>query len=301
MKTGKIFVIGDVMLDKYRYCTTRENPEHKSAPCYSVRKKDYKPGGAGNVAANLASLGADFKLISVVGSDHYSRVLEDILLDFKVSCEFIKDSKRQTIVKERIFVNDQYKCRIDDEEVEYIEENHVQEILSKIKDASLILISDYRKGMISSRLMDELRTQNIPIVIDAKPEHIDFYRNVFLVKPNSKEVREMTGIEDEILAGEALMKKLNSNILLTRGPEGISYFGLNGKRYDFPAEKRKVIDVTGAGDTAIAAFSHFIMKGKRLEECICLANIAAAISVSYPGCHQITEKEIFDLSDSESR
>jgi len=291
-KNRKIAVIGDVMLDKYRYCIPRKNPEHKSAPCYLVRRKDYKPGGAGNAAANLASLGADFKLISIVGSDHYARVLEDILLDFKVPCEFIRDPKRQTTVKERIFVENDYKERIDEEEIEYIEENHVQEILDKIKDASLILVSDYRKGMVSSRLMDGLRAQNIPIIVDAKPEHTSFYRNVFLVKPNVEEIREMTGIKDELLAGETLMKQLNSNVLLTRGDLGISYFGLNGRRYNFPVEKRNVIDVTGAGDTAIATFCHFLTKERKLEECIHLANKAAGISVCHPGCYHITEKEL---------
>jgi rfaE bifunctional protein kinase chain/domain len=297
----KIAVIGDVMLDKYRYCSTRENPEHKSAPCWLVQRKEYKPGGAGNAAANLASLEANFKLISVVGNDHYSKILEDVLRDFNVPCEFIRDPKRQTIVKERIFVNNKYMGRIDDEKVGYIEENHVQEILDKIKDASLILISDYRKGMISSRLMDELRAQNIPILVDAKPEHTDFYKNVFLIKPNSKEIREMTGIKDELEAGEALMKKLNSNVLLTRGSKGINYFGLNGERYYFPAEKVKEIDVTGAGDTAIATFAHFFNKDMNIKESIKLANIAAGIAVTYPGCHQVTEKEIFDLSNGMSK
>jgi len=297
----KIVIIGDVMLDKYRYCRTRENPEHKSAPCYLVDRKDYKPGGAGNAAANLASLGADFKLISVVGNDHYSRILEEVFLNFKIPCEFIRDPKRQTIVKERIFVNDEYECRIDDEKVGYIEENHIQEVLEKIRGAGLILISDYRKGMISSRLMDELRAQNIPILVDAKPEHTDFYKNVFLVKPNSKEIREMTGIKDELEAGEALMKKLNSNILLTRGSEGINYFGLNGERYYFPAEKVKEVDVTGAGDTTIAAFAHFFNKSSNIKESIKLANIAGGIAVTYPGCHQVTEKEIFDSLNGVSK
>ena len=292
--TKKIFVIGDIMLDKYRYCTIRENPEHKSAPCYLVKRKDYKPGGAGNAAANLASLGSDFKLISVVGNDPYSGILENILLDFKVPCDFIRDPKRGTIVKERIFVNDKCECRVDEEEIEYIEEKHVQEIMAKVKDASLIVVSDYRKGMISSRLMEELRTKDIPILVDAKPEHTDFYKDVFLVKPNSKEIREMTGVKDELQAAKTLMKRLNSNILLTRGSRGMNYFGLGRERYHFPAEERKVVDVTGAGDTVLATFAHFFNKGRGIEKSVMLANIAAGIAVRHPGCYQVTEKEIFD-------
>lgn len=289
---GRIAVIGDVMLDKYRYCTARENPERPSAPCYTVRRKDYKPGGAGNVAANLATLGADFKLIGLMGDDHYARVLEDILLDLKVPCEFIKDPKRMTIVKERLFVDNDYQCRIDEEEIEYIEENHVQEIMKKIRDVDLILVSDYRKGMISKNLMESLKTKNIPIIVDVKPQHIDLYRNVFLIKPNSKEACEMTGINDDILASEMLIKNLNANVLLTRGANGISYFGLNGERYNFPVEKTKVVDVTGAGDTTIATFANFLIEGFNIADCTLLANRAGGISVSYPGCYHITKKEI---------
>jgi rfaE bifunctional protein kinase chain/domain len=293
-----IIVIGDVMLDKYDYCSNAENPE-SSAPAWTVERTEYKPGGAGNVAANLTSLGAEFELISVVGDDYPAKVLQGVLKDFKVPCNFIFDSERQTIVKERIVssTDGRYHCRINRDKKKYIDENHVREIIDRVQNAELILVSDYRKGMISSRLMDELRAQNVPIIVDAKPEHADFYRNVFLVKPNYKEAVDMTGIKDAVKAGEALMNRLNSNVLLTRGSEGINYFGLKGERYYFPAEERKVVDVTGAGDTAIATFSHFLMKGKKLEECIQLANRAAGIAVSYPGCYQVTEKEIFDFPE----
>jgi len=297
----QIVVIGDIMLDRYRYCTIRENPEHKTAPCYVVTRKEDKPGGAGNAAANLASLGANFKLISVVGDDSYSRDLEDTLSDFKVPCDFIRDSKRQTTLKERIFVNNKYLERIDDEEIKYIEEKHVQEIMARAKYASMIIVSDYRKGMISSRLMDELRTKNIPIIVDAKPEHVDFYKNVFLVKPNYKEAVDITGIKDAIKAGKTLVNKLNSNVLLTMGSRGITYFGLNHERYHFPAEEKKVIDVTGAGDTVLATFAHFFNRGKGIEKSVMLANIAAGIAVTYLGCHQVTEKEIFDSLKRSSR
>lgn len=291
--TGKIVVIGDVMLDKYDFCSNAENPE-SSAPCWTVERTEFKPGGAGNVAANLASLGANFELISVVGEDYSANVLKQELQRFKVPCSFISDSERQTIVKERIMSasDGRYHCRINRERKEYIGQEHVQEIIKRIDGADIVLVSDYRKGTISKELMDALRTKNLRVIVDAKPEHVSFYHNLFLVKPNAKEARVMTGLEDEVQAGEALMKKLGSNVLLTRGSRGISYFGIDGTKYDFPAEERKVVDVTGAGDTAIATFTHYLVKGKSLEECIRFANRAAGISVQYPGCHQITEKEL---------
>jgi len=288
---GKIVVIGDLMLDKYRYCTTRKNPENV-APCYRVLSKEYKPGGAGNVAASLAKLGSDFKLLGILSKDHYASILEKALADLRVPCEFIRDEQRPTIVKERLYVKGKYECRIDDEEIAPISENHVQEILRGIGNPDLIIVSDYRKGMITPELMNALRATGIRIVVDAKPKQVDRYGNVFLVKPNSREARAMAHTRGDLQAGEALMQTLNSNVLITRGARGISYFGLDGKRYKFPAEKRKVVDVTGAGDIAISTFAHCLVKGRSLEECIFFANRAAGISVEYPGCHPVSEEEM---------
>ncbi len=288
---GKIVVIGDLMLDKYRYCTTRRNPEN-IAPCYRVQSKEYKPGGAGNVAASLAKLGSNFKLMGILSTDHYANILEKALADLKVPCEFIRDEQRPTIVKERLYVKGKYECRIDDEEIAPISENHVQEILRGIGNPDLIIVSDYRKGMITPGLMDALRATGIRIVVDAKPEHVDRYHDVFLIKPNAREARDMANTRGDLQAGEALVQRLHSNVLITRGARGISYFGLDGTRHKFPVEKRKEVDVTGAGDIAISTFAHCLVGGRKLEECIFFANRAAGISIEYPGCHPVSPEEI---------
>ena len=289
----RIIVIGDVMLDKYDYCGNADNPE-SSAPCWTVENTEYKPGGAGNVAANLASLGANFELISVVGNDFNADVLKDQLFRFKVPCSFIMDEDRQTIVKERIMssIDGRYHCRINRERKKYIEENHVREILDRVGQGELVLVSDYRKGVISSGLMTALKNKNIPLVVDPKPEHLSFYDNVFLVKPNKREVTAMTQINDPALAAESLMNRLHANVLLTQGSDGISYLGLNGSRYRFPAGKRKVVDPTGAGDTVVATFCALYAEGRNLEDCVKYSNIAGGIAVQYPGCHQITKVEL---------
>ena len=116
-----------------------------------------------------------------------------------------------------------------------------------------------------------------------------------MITPNIKEVIEMSDTEDEILAAEKLGHDLETRVLLTRSNKGVSYFGLPGeehKRIDFPTEAKKVFDVTGAGDTVIATFAHFYNKGYSLKECIRLANKAAGIAVGYPGCYQVSEKEV---------
>lgn len=291
----KIAVIGDVMLDVYWRGVERKNPEHK-APCYRICSTEYKPGGAGNAAMNLASLGANFNLVSVLANDHYSAILEKYLQERKIDYHFIRDKKRPTIAKSRVFVQDEYRERLDFEpdsrELPNLRNHHIRGILKGVQDAQLILVSDYRKGTITAELMDALRKTGLPIIVDAKPEHVEFYHNVFMIKPNCEEARAMTGLENEIQAGEALMKKLNTNVLLTRGARGISYFGLDGTRYDFSAEERKVVDVTGAGDSVIATFAHYLVKGTDLVDCIRLANRAGGVKVEHPGCYPVSEKEL---------
>ncbi len=287
-----ITVIGDLILDKYDYCSNRPNPE-SSAPCYTVEYTEYKPGGAGNVAANLVSLGSKCKLVSVVGDDVNSTLLKNILSEFQIEYKLILDPNRSTIVKERVIsVSDgRYHYRKDIEKKIYIDSFHVQEIIDIAKDSKLILISDYNKGTISKELMEELKTLSIPIFVDPKPNHKEFYKNISLIKPNVLEVKEMTGIADEKEAARQLSKELNTNVLLTRSEKGIFFTGLE-EEYEFPTVAKKVFDVTGAGDTVVAAFTHFYLKNFPIKDCVKLANKAASIAIQYPGCYQVKEEEI---------
>jgi D-beta-D-heptose 7-phosphate kinase/D-beta-D-heptose 1-phosphate adenosyltransferase len=293
----KIAVIGDIVLDVEHYCINKPNPE-SSAPCYLVKETRYRPGCAGNAAANLAKLGSDCTLISIIGEDERANRLENLLKNPKIKLELIKEKKRNTIKKERYrdLIDGRYHCRADhgEEAHRYIEKSQADEIIQKAKDYSLILVSDYNKGVVSRELMEGLKRDGVRIVADVKPVHKDFYKGIFMIKPNIKEVREMTKIDNEILAAETLGKELQTNVLLTRGKDGVSYFGLNGERYNFNSEipSDKVIDVTGSGDTVIATFCHFFGKGYSLNDCIHLANNAGGIAVQYPGCYQVSEDEL---------
>ena len=295
---GKIAVVGDVMLDRYDYCKNRENPE-SSAPCYTVVRVEYKPGGAGNVAANLKSLGADADLIAVIGNDFHAGLLKKVLDEKGVSTKLINDANRTTIVKERALSNSdgRYHFRLDHEKVGDINLEHAAEVINLIRKNGyeLILVSDYSKGMITLDLMEQLKETGLPIIVDPKEAHKDFYHNVFMIKPNIKEVRKMAGLENELEAAEKLKRELNSNILLTRGQDGVSYFGIDGERYDFSSQAHNgVIDVTGGGDTFVATFAHFYSKGREIKECARLANKAAGIAVGYPGCYAVSEGEVLE-------
>jgi rfaE bifunctional protein kinase chain/domain len=287
-----ITVIGDLILDKYDYCSNRQNPE-SSAPCYTVEYTEYKPGGAGNVAANLSTLGSECKLVGVIGNDPNSQLLDNILSEFKINHNLILDNNRNTIVKERILsvTDGRYHYRKDIEKKIYIDSQHVNEILEMCIGSKLILVSDYNKGTISEELMKGLASLQIPIFVDPKPNHKDFYKNVYLIKPNVPEIREMTGISDDIQAARTLRDQLRTNVMLTRSEKGIFFAGLE-EEFEFPTVSKKVFDVTGAGDTVVAAFTHFFLKGYSLKECATLANKAASIAIQYPGCYQVKEEEI---------
>jgi rfaE bifunctional protein kinase chain/domain len=287
-----ISVIGDLILDKYDYCSNRLNPE-SSAPCYTVEYTEYKPGGAGNVAANLSTLGSEARIVGVVGDDASASILENILEKYNIRSCLIKDSQRNTIVKERILAisDGRYHYRKDIEKKIYINEYHANEIIDQVKDSEYLLVSDYNKGTISENLMDELKSLKIPIIVDPKPNHKLFYKNVFLVKPNSSEVKEMTGKSDDMEAAKYLRDELETNILLTRSEKGIFFAGLQ-EEFNLPTRSKKVFDVTGAGDTVIATFTHFLRKGYAIRDCVEIANKAAGIAIQYPGCYQIKESEL---------
>lgn len=292
----KIIVIGDIILDRYYYCKNRNNPEN-SAPAYTCSRKDilHRPGGAGNVAANLASLGSDFKLVSLVGEDADSKILTGSLNELKIPHKLIYDKRKETIVKTRALdiLDNRYHFRFDVEDKLEISENHVEEIVREAENSKFIIVSDYNKGMINLRLMENLKKLKIPILVDPKKENIEFYKNVFLIKPNSSEAREMAKKENDLEAAKSLTKILNSNILLTRASEGIAYFGLNEDFFSCPSQPSgELKDVTGAGDSVIAAFAHFYSLGKNLEECVRLANKAGSVAVSHSGCYHVKESDL---------
>lgn len=294
----KIALIGDLMLDIYHHTTKRHNPEGKDIPCRTVSKTEYMPGGAGNVAANLAKLGSNFIFIGLVGNDPESQILRYELEKRKIPHQLILDESRPTIVKERFMLLPEGKeeYRADYEKTHPATEEAINQIKKAINGAELILISDYNKGLITKELIDELKKTNIKILVDTKPAHHTFFDNVFLIKPNEVESKEMTGLSDDIESARILRDKLNTNILLTRGERGLSYFNKEKSiELNIPVHKndREFIDVIGAGDNVIATLAHFISKGWDIEKAIKAANISAGISVTYPGCHPVSEEEIF--------
>ncbi|MFH1290764.1 MAG: PfkB family carbohydrate kinase [Nanoarchaeota archaeon] len=296
----RIAIFGDVLLDRYDYCENRGNPE-SSAPCHRVKKTLFLPGGAGNVAANLAALGAEVVLFGLVGRDEHGRCLIDELSKLNISQRLLTDETTRTIVKQRILSTSdgRYHGRLDfGDDAAAIEK--IKSLNSKILDkiSPLItngfdacIVSDYDKGFITSELMNEIKKIGTPIYVDPK-NNKNLYRNVELIKPNRVEISAMVSARTDQEKAEQLSKELNTNVLLTLGENGMYYAGKEGSSFSLPAHTSEVSDVTGCGDTVIATLAFYRTLGKSMKESIELSNKAAGISVQHIGCYHVKREEI---------
>ena len=291
----KIVVIGDVMLDMTIIGeVSRISPE---APIQIVNVKEefYEPGGAANVAANIASLGGEVSLFGFTGKDNNAKILSGILT--KKGIKHFLDKNSTTTLKARIKGRNQQLLRLDYEESSSKNfSSESKEIMKKeIDNADLILISDYAKGVISEDLINFLRFFDKRIIIDPKPQNLSLYSDSFLITPNEKEALEMSLQRDIQHAGRWLKEKLKCNVLVTRGERGMILF--SDKEMDIPTYAKEVYDVTGAGDTANATISLCLASGASLEEAAVIANHAAGIAVGKSGTYQVKlselEKRIF--------
>ncbi len=306
MGKKKVLTIGDLMLDRYIWgAVSRISPE---APVQVVemKRESNQAGGAGNVAVNITSLEGETAIIGIVGEDKEEEILTHILKEDGVITEgILKQNVKPTITKTRIIAQGQQLIRIDHEERGANDGETEGEMIIRVKErinwADAVVISDYGKGAISKGVMrtviNECRKANKPLIIDPKPSNIMFYKGAFLITPNHREACLMAGVEETNgdgieKVGRALTKKLRANILITRGEQGMSLFTKDNKVMHIPSKAREVYDVTGAGDTVVAAIAMAISAGARLEEAAIISNYAAGVTVAKVGTGRITPMEL---------
>lgn len=300
MEKPKIAVFGDVLLDRYDYCENRENPE-SSAPCHCVRKTTFLPGGAGNVAANLAKLGADVILFGLIGKDEPGQQLLKEISRLDITSKLLTDEKIKTIVKQRILSahDGRYHGRLDfgDDHPEIaqrisLDQEITRAILPQIANGfDACVISDYEKGFVTPALVAQIKSLGVPVYVDPKNEISQFY-GVELIKPNRKEISSMSRTAGDKQKAEDVASRLNTNVLLTLGEQGMYFVGKNGESFHLPAHKTEVVDVTGCGDTAIATLVFYRTLGKSMKEAVELANKAAGLNVQHVGCYSVSREEI---------
>ena len=304
-KKKNILVIGDLVLDHYIWGLVERISPEAPVPVVDVKEENYSLGGAANVAANIASLGGKVTVVGVRGDDIYGEELVSLLKKRGADTTGIFKGKRPTTVKTRVIAHNQQVVRFDREDRKRLDERifkKMQAFLTSFDEKwDGVIVSDYKKGVISEKTMGFItktfRKRGLFLSVDPKVGHFSLYRGVSLITPNTKEASDGAGIEikDErslLKAGERLLRRLRCNaVLITRGEHGMSLFQRDSV-FHIPTVARSVFDVTGAGDTVIAATTLAYASGADLMDAAIIANHAAGIVIGQVGTATATPEEI---------
>lgn len=305
---AEIAVIGDVMLDRYFWgSVSRVSPE-APVPVVDVDNETFHLGGAANVAANLLSLGTTPLLCGVIGDDSTGRLLRQIAHDAGLAdTGLIAAEARPTTVKTRVIGNNQQIVRLDRETRNDVDADVVERMINVLTSRPAlraIILEDYDKGLLSGALIERVmhlaRERGLRVLVDPKHRNFWSYRGAWLVKPNRKEAEEALGrtlrTDDDVRdAGRTLLERLEAeNVLITLGSAGMMLFESNGQVSSVPTVAKRVADVSGAGDTAIATLAVLASAGATVREAAAAANIAAGVVVGEPGIVTISVPELLN-------
>lgn len=296
----RVVVAGDVMLDRYLFGSTGRISPEAPVPVVHVQETDDRPGGAANVAVNLASLGISTRLVGVVGKDGAADALESIMSEHGIACDFARVDDRPTITKTRVQSRGQQLIRLDEENVASMPGDAMLNTLSGTLDgAGAVVLSDYGKGALSdvTAMIARCREAGIPVLVDPKGTDFGKYRGASLLTPNQSEFEAVAGRceSDEELVDRArtMMDDLDLDALLvTRSEKGMLLVESGAGPLFLSTQAREVYDVTGAGDTVIATLAGALASGQDLASSAALANIAAGLVVRKIGVATVTPGEI---------
>lgn len=303
----KVLVIGDVMLDRYWWGDVRRISPEAPVPVVELRNSTYSPGGAANVAVNIAGLGAQPLLFGVTGDDTEANQLKTAIESAGVTTAHIMSVVgRPTTVKTRLVAHSQHVARIDHETKNDIdavcEESFLSELTHHIDDSDAIVVSDYAKGLLTDVLLAEILTRaratGKPVLVDPKGKNYTKYQGSTVITPNRAEAADACGLDSSLnnlvdVAGQQLLSDLDINaVLITQGEAGMTLFQRSQEPIHFQTAARKVYDVTGAGDTVIATLATALGGGADLETATRLANIAAGIVVEQVGTSSISLSDL---------
>jgi rfaE bifunctional protein kinase chain/domain len=303
-----VLVVGDVMLDHYLAGDAERISPEAPIPVVRVASEKHLLGGAGNVARNIAALGGKPELASVIGADEPGAVIQQLLSKEGLPGHLVVEKRRMTTIKTRIIARNQQMLRVDREESREPDGKTLDALDSLVRTVaarhSVVVVSDYGKGVVSTRLMDALREVRAQggkaplILVDPKTANASLYAQADLLTPNAKEAGELAGIkasgrEGVIKAGLAIFKRLRCRQLcITLGAEGMAVFERPGRVLHVPTVARNVFDVTGAGDTVMAVLALALGAGYDLLQASVLANYAAGIVVGQVGAAVATPGQL---------
>ena len=299
-KKTLVVVAGDVMLDRYLFGSTGRISPEAPVPVVHVRETDDRPGGAANVAVNLASLGVATRLVGVVGKDAAGDVLESILERRGIACRFARAEDRPTITKTRVQSRGQQLIRLDEEDTAAASgDDMLAALKGSIAGAGAVVLSDYGKGALTdvAAMITACRAAGIPVLVDPKGTDFEKYRGATIITPNQAEFEAVAGrcaTDDELVArGRDLMTRLDLEALLvTRSEKGMLLLEDDAEPVFLSTQAREVYDVTGAGDTVIATLAGALASGQDFAAAAALANLAAGLVVRKIGVASVTPGEL---------
>ena len=313
VKTKRILVVGDVMLDKYYAGEVRRISPEAPVPVFCKKSERRVLGGAANVAANLVAAGQSVSLMTIIGDDDNGHCLMNLLFKHGIDPSFVFLQSRKTTVKTRFLAeNHQQMLRLDEEDTFVISKTECEDFLyklqSQINKFDLVLMSDYMKGLLIHELCQGIikmtRDQDIPVVIDVKDPKYGKYYGATLLKPNLNELRTLTGKpantdEEIVIASEELRRRCNCQyVLTTLGARGMILVG-ELEPYYVKSLAKEVYDVSGAGDTTIAYLATCLANKLSMRDAVDIANYAAGIQVGKAGTSSVSWQEVRDLISNE--
>ncbi len=304
----RILVAGDVMLDRYLWGDVSRISPEAPVPVVRVRQNSEVPGGAGNVASNLAGLGCPVSLIGICGKDESAERLKKILLEKNIDSLVFESNKRPTITKTRVMARGQQLLRLDEEEPRTLSHDLSEKMITVFEKnavlSDVVILSDYGKGIFQTpglcqHLIRFCNSQDIPVLVDPKGSDWTRYRGATCITPNTAELELVAGHfrgEDDsrlFKASSEIHKKFGLKwLIVTRGSKGMNLFGPENFSSTLPARAREVFDVSGAGDTVIATLAAGLAMKLSFPESAHLSNLAAGIVVGKLGTQPVTAQDL---------
>ena len=310
-----VLCIGDVMLDHFIYGKVERISPEAPVPVFNYRNEKSMLGGAGNVVANLKTLGCRADLISFIGADSAGLEVRRLLEAVSDDSLSIEVPGYPTIEKTRLIAGNSHILRVDTErrfdDVAEADAVLDAELGKRVQAADIILLSDYAKGMLSparcQRIIEACRKANKPVIIDPKGSDYSKYAGATVVKPNLKEFNQATGMNatpdapdffDCLRKGARMLFEQHGieNLLVTLSEHGMAFVSAQDpdNLFHIPTEAREVFDVSGAGDTSLAAFGASLATGADIQDAMKLANIASGIAVGKLGTSCVSDQEILE-------
>ena len=301
---ARVLVVGDVMLDRYWFGEVNRISPEAPVPIVRVEKREERLGGAANVARNIAALGAPAGLLGVVGKDEAGDTVDTLLREMRIASYLTRDPAISTIIKLRVIGRQQQLLRVDFEEAptDAVLRDKLTQFNALLPNHDVIVLSDYAKGSLVNvaQMIAAAKALNKLVLVDPKGDDFSPYKGASFLTPNKSELRRIVGgwkNEDDLTAkAQNLRAELDlQGLLLTRSEEGMTLYTAQGQ-VTIPAMAREVFDVSGAGDTVIAAMAVMLGNGATVEQAVQMANRAGGIVVGKLGTATVTKDELFSHS-----